>query len=143
MTTTLTPLASTTAPADRTRPVGRIARAGIASGLGAAAANLAVSAGARQFDVSLEIREEAIPVFAFPQLTLIAAILGIGLAAVFARRAHRPGRTFVVTTVILTALSMVPPLLADADFATKVVLGLTHIVAAIAIIPTIASRLPD
>jgi hypothetical protein len=46
-----------------------------------------------------------------------------------------------VTTVILSALSMVPPAIVDADVATKLVLGLTHVLAAVIIIPAIARRL--
>ena len=141
MTTTLTPLATTPTTTGRTRAVGRFGRAGMAAGFAAAVANVAVVAGARQFDAGVEIQNEAIPLLGFAQVTLFAAIIGIGLAALFARRARRPRHTFVVTTVVLSALSMVPPAIVDADIATKLVLGLTHAVAAVIIIPTIARRL--
>ena len=141
MTTTLTPSISMPVAADQTRPAGRFARAGLAAGFAAAVANVAVVAVARQFDASVEIKDEAIPLLGFAQVTLIAAIIGIGLAALFARRARRPRHTFVVTTVVLSALSMVPPAIVDADIATKLVLGLTHVVAAVIIIPAIARRL--
>ena len=121
----------------------RYARAGLVSGAVAAAANLAVFVGARLLDVSLEIRGERFPVFAFPQVTFIGAVLGIAMAAVFARKSRRPRRAFLRTTVALTAVSMVPPVLADADTATKIVLGLTHVIAAAIIIPAIATRLRD
>jgi hypothetical protein len=142
MTSTLITTTST-APTTSVTTSSRYVRAGLVSGLAAAAANVAVFGVARLFDVSLEIQDEAIPVFAFPQLTFICAVIGIGLAAVFARRSHRPHRTFMRTTVGLTAVSLVPPVLADADSATKVVLALTHVVAAAIIIPAIASRLHD
>ena len=125
------------------RGVGRFARAGLLSGAAAAAANLAVFAGARLLDVSLEIQDERIPAFGFPQVTFICAVLGIAMAAIFVRKSSRPRRAFVRTTVSLTALSMVPPAIADADTATKVVLALTHVVAAVIIIPAIAARLTD
>ena len=141
MTTTLTPLAATTTTTGRTRPVGRFGRAGMAAGFAAAVANVALVAGARQLDASVEIQNEAIPLLGFAQVTLISAVIGIGLAAVFARRARRPHHTFVVTTVVLSALSMVPPAIVDADVATKLVLWLTHVVAAAVIIPAIAARL--
>jgi len=121
--------------------VSRFGRAGLAAGFAAAAANVAVVAGARQFGTSVEIKDEAIPLLGFAQVTLFAAIIGIGLAAVFARRARRPRHTFVVTTVMLSALSMVPPAIIDADVATKLVLWLTHVVAAVIVIPAIARRL--
>ena len=147
MTTTLTSTTfspSTVAPTHATEAaVGRYARAGLVSGAVAAVANLAVFVGARLADVSLEIQDERIPAFGFPQLTFICAVLGITMAAVFTRKSRHARRTFVRTTVSLTALSMVPPVLADADTATKVVLGLTHVAAAAIIIPAIAARLAD
>jgi hypothetical protein len=139
--TTLTPTISMPVAADQVRPAGRFARSGLASGFAAAVANLAVAVVARQADVALAIKGEEFPLLAFPQVTLMAAVIGIGLAAVFARRARRPRHTFVVTTVVLSALSMVPPAIVDATIATKLVLGLTHVVAAVIIIPAIARRL--
>jgi hypothetical protein len=128
--------------AERIRPAG-VGRTGLVAGVGAAVANLAVVAIARQLDVAFAIKGEKIPVYAFGQVTLFAAIIGIGMAVVFARRARRPRHTFVVTTVVLTALSMVPPAIVDATTATKVMLGDTHAVAALVIIPAIARRLVD
>jgi hypothetical protein len=143
MTTTLTPFAATSTTTGHTPTAGRFGRAGIAAGFAAAVANVAVVAGARQLDAGVEIQGESIPLLGFAQITLISAIIGIGLAALFARRARRPRHTFVVTTVVLSALSMVPPAIVDADVATKFVLGLTHVVAAMISIPAIASRLTD
>jgi hypothetical protein len=155
MTTTLIPTTSSpssvaataiTAAPERLsaeREVGRFARAGLVSGAVAAVANLGVFFGARLADISLEIQDERIPAFGFPQLTFICAVLGIAMAAVFTRKSRKPRRAFVRTTVSLSALSMVPPVLADADTATKVVLGLTHVIAAVIIIPAIAARLAD
>ena len=141
MTTTLTHTISMPVAADQARSAGRVARAGLASGFAAAATNLAVAVVARQADVTLAIKGEEFPLFAFPQVTLMAAVIGIGLAAVFARRARRPRHAFVLTTVILTALSLVPPVIVDATIATKLVLELTHVVAAAIFIPAVARRL--
>ena len=52
------------------------------------------------------------------------------------------GGEFVVTTIVLTAMSIVPDVLADAQTATRLVLALTHVVAAAIVIPALASRLP-
>ncbi len=140
MTSTLTPFVQAPA-AVRVRRPGRVVRAGLLAGLTAAAANFAVAATAHQLDVTFEVKGDAIPLIAFPQVTLMAAVIGIGLAAVFARWARRPRRTFVATTAILATLSMVPPAIVDAATATKLVLGLTHVIAAVIIIPAMASRL--
>ena len=51
--------------------------------------------------------------------------------------------TFLRVTVALTALSIVPDVIADATVGTKLVLALTHVVAAGIIVPAIASRVAD
>ena len=81
---TVQPGAATT-----TRTTGRFARTGLVAGLGAAVVNLAVVAIAHGLDVTFEVRGEAIPLVAFPQMTLVAAIVGVGLAAVLVRWARR------------------------------------------------------
>jgi len=143
MTSTVTTFPSTPTTAGHAHRAGRIGRAGLAGGLAAALGNVALVAVARQLDVAVEIQDKAIPLLGFAQVTVLAAIIGIALAALFTRRARRPRHTFVVTTVALSALSMVPPAFVDTDTATKVVLGLTHVVAAVIVIPAIAARLAD
>jgi hypothetical protein len=143
MTTTFTSFTSAPTPAVRTRRAGRIGRAGLTSGVAAALANVGIVAAARGLDVAVEIQHKAIPLLGFAQVTLFAAIIGIGMAAVFARRVNRPRHTFVVTSVVLTAVSMMPPAIVDAEISTKLVLGLTHVVAALVVIPALAARLTD
>ena len=123
---------------DERRPVWR---AGLVSGVIAAAANTAFAAVTHQFGASLTIGGEQIPILGFAQLTMVGALLGILLAAVLARRSRSPRTWFVRTTVALTALSLVPDAVADADVATRIVLGLTHLIAAAIIVPVIARRL--
>jgi uncharacterized protein DUF6069 len=97
---------------------------------------------AKALDVSLEVDGEAIPIIGFAYITLLFAAVGTVLAVVLARRAKRPARTFVVTTVALTALSLVPPLATgDIDTSTRVTLSLAHLVAAAIVIPVLAARL--
>jgi hypothetical protein len=67
----------------------------------------------------------------------------VAIAAVLARRARRPRTTFVRVTVMLTLLSLVPDVIADADSSTRLILGLTHVLAAAIIVPAIAHRLAD
>ena len=126
-----------------TTVTGRYGRASLVAGLTAAAANAVVAAVTNAADVSFEISGEKIPLYAFPQATLMATVAGFVLAWALARRARRPRHTFVVTTVALTAVSILPPALADADIATKVVLALTHLVAAVILIPAVSARLAD
>lgn len=127
-----------------TGTAGRFARAGFIAGFCAAVVNLVVVAIAHGLDVSFEVpRGEAIPLIAFPQMTLFAAIVGVGLAAVLVRRARRPRSVFLTVTVALSALSLLPPVLVHTDTATRLVLEFTHLVAALIVIPAIASRLAD
>jgi hypothetical protein len=128
-----------TTPATPTHPW----RTGLAAGAVASVATAAFAAVAHALGVSLKVGGEAIPAPGFAQLTFVGAIIGTALAVVLARRAGSPRRTFVRTTVVLTALSIVPDLLVDAQAATKVTLALTHVIAAAIVIPALASRLHD
>ena len=90
-----------------------------------------------------EVRREAILLVAFPQTTLFAAVVGIALAAGLVRWTSKARSVFLTVTIALTALSLLPPVLVDTDTATRLVLELTHLVAAFIVIPAIASRLAD
>jgi uncharacterized membrane protein len=113
------------------------------AGVTASVATFTFAAVARALDVPLKIAGESIPLAGFAQLTFVAAIIGTILAVVLARRADRPRRTFVVTTLALTFVSFVPDVLADATTATKFALALSHVIAAAIVIPALASRLTD
>src|SRR3954453_13691217 len=88
--------------------------AGLASGAVAAVATNVTVAVARAAGEDVAVAGEQIPLAGFAQFVLIGALLGVVMAKVFARRASRPQRTFVRTTVALTALSIVPDLMIDA-----------------------------
>jgi hypothetical protein len=130
------------AAGDATRPA-RVGRTGIVGGLTASVATVAVAAIAHGAGVTLEVSGSRIPLAGFAEVTFVAAMIGTLLAAVATRRAARPRRTFLVTTVALTVLSFVPDLTAHAHVATKGTLLLTHVVAAAIVIPALASRLSD
>ena len=136
--TTLTIEAGTAEPRAAVRPVWKT---GLAAGLAASVATTATAGVAHAAGVSLAVGGQAIPLLGFAQMTFLAAMIGTLLAAVFARRATRPQRTFVVTTMALTLLSIVPDVLADAHVSTRLTLALTHDVAAAIVIPALASRL--
>lgn len=109
--------------------------------LAAAVATTTVAAMAHAAGVSLEIDGEPIPAAGFGTLTLVFAVLGLGLAAAIRRWARSPRRTFVRTTVALTALSLVPDLIVSASAATRLTLMATHVIAATIVIPVVAGRL--
>ncbi len=137
--TTTTTTTETTAGTTRARAIWA---AGLVSGAVAAVSTTVVAAVARSADVPLAIDGEQIPLLGFAQLTMMCAVIGTVLAASFSKWARRPQHTFVVTTVALTALSLVPDVAADATTGSKLVLMLTHLVAAVIVVPALAKRLP-
>ncbi|SIR86775.1 DUF6069 family protein [Micromonospora avicenniae] len=78
----------------------------------------------------------------FAMGTVTSVFWGTILAVLLARYSRRPARTYLWTTIALTAVSMAGPYLAGATAAsTKVMLALAHIVAAAIVIPLVSSRL--
>jgi hypothetical protein len=108
----------------------------------ATSATSAVAAVARDAGVPLTLDGEPIPVTGFATLTLMCVTLGFGLAVAIRRWARRPRRTFIRTTVALTALSFIPDLVVPGAAAdTRATLMATHVVAAAIVVPVIAARL--
>ena len=80
----------------------------------------------------------------FAEGTIICTAIATGLAVVLARRAARPRRTFIATTVALTLASMMLPLAAGATAtSTRLALALGHVLIASVVVPIIAMALPD
>jgi Family of unknown function (DUF6069) len=114
---------------------------GIAAGVTAAAATTTVAAIARAAGVALAAEGEQIPLLGFAQLTFLFSMVGVVLAAMLRRRAARPRRTFVRTTVTLAAISLAAPFTLPMDGVSIGVLVLAHVVAAAIVIPAVAGRL--
>jgi hypothetical protein len=130
-----------TATATATAPAKSLITRGLAAVVLAAAATAGVAAVGEFAGVSLVVGGAPIPVSGFAVLTVVFSLVGLALALVLARSVRRPRTVFVRVTVGLTALSLVPDVLADAAVATKVLLMLAHVVAAAIVIPAIARRL--
>ena len=112
-------------------------RSGLVTGVIAAVVTTVVAVAARAIGIPLDIEGEAIPILGFAQMVLLGTVIGIVLARRLARS------TFITTTVVLTALSIVPDVLADTGTATKLTLALTHVVAAAIVIPRLAGPATD
>ena len=139
MSTTATQIPThVTAAADR-QPVWKhgVAAAVVASVVTTALAVTASAAGVSFGDGT----GASIPIASFAQLTLVFSLVGVGMAAVMARRARRPRRTFTRTAVALTLLSYVPDLTFGFDVASAATLIVLHTVAAAIVVPTLAGRL--
>lgn len=122
---------------------GPLVRTGLVATAVASTATSAVAAAGFAAGIGLDVSGAPIPVSGFAVLTAVCSLVGVLLAAVLARRARHPRRTFVRTTVALTALSLVPDLAADATSATRVLLMVTHLVAAAIVVPAVARHLSD
>jgi amino acid transporter len=115
---------------------------GVAAAVAASVATTVLAAAASSAGVSFaDATGASIPLAGFTQLTLIFALIGVGIAAVMARKARRPRRTFVRTTVALTLLSFVPDLTFGFDAGSAATLIVLHIVAAGIVVPVLAGRL--
>ncbi|SCF09657.1 hypothetical protein GA0070216_10536 [Micromonospora matsumotoense] len=121
--------------------IGALILTGVIATAAASVATVAVAAAGHAAGISLGVGDDTIPLSGFGLLTAAFSLVGVLLAVLLARFARRPRRTFVLVTVVLTALSLVPDLLIDAGAATKALLILTHLVAAAIVVPALARRL--
>jgi hypothetical protein len=144
-TTTFTQVPSTTTVQVSSPAAARksVWKHGVTAAFAAAATTTALAALATADGISFATTPggESIPVAGFTQLTLVFSLIGVGLAAVFARKARRPRATFVRTAVALTLLSVVPDVTFGFDVPSAVTLISLHAVAAAIVVPTLAGRL--
>jgi hypothetical protein len=138
--------ATATVPTTDTAPiaaptVGSLLLTGAGATVAASVATAAVAAAGQAVGISTAVGGAPIPASGFAVLTAIFSVLGLVIATGLRRFARRPRTAWVRTTVVLTVLSFVPDVLADATVATKALLILTHVVAAAIVIPAVARRL--
>jgi Family of unknown function (DUF6069) len=120
-----------------------LASTGFIATLAAMTATTLVAALAQAVGVDFEVPDggETIPLSGFAVVTGFFSAMGIVIAAALRRWSALPAERFVQTAVTLTAISLVPPLLAKADTATTTALLGLHLVAAAVMIPTLARSL--
>jgi len=130
-----------------TRPVWRV---GVKATLLGAVATEAFSLVFRAAGVPMKAADpgaaaaKAIPVGGVGMAVVIWGLVGVVMAVVMARTLRRPARPFVITTVVLTALSILGPAVAPhTAVSTQLVLSLAHVLAAAIVIPPLAHRLAD
>ncbi|HJQ05632.1 MAG TPA: DUF6069 family protein [Nocardioides sp.] len=115
---------------------------GLVAAAVAAVATTAFAAVASAAGVSFADRTGAsIPIAGFAQVTLVLALVGVGIAAVVARKARQPRRTFVRVAGALVVLSFVPDLVSGFDAASAITLMADHVLAAAIVVPVLARRL--
>ena len=143
MTTTADTTADTTATRTTASSIGALALTGVAAAAVASVATMTVAAVGHAAGISLDVSGAPIPITGFGVLTTVFSLVGVVLAVVLSRVARHPRRAFIRTTVVLTVLSLVPDVIADAETATKALLMLTHLVAAAIVIPAVGRRLAE
>jgi hypothetical protein len=118
----------------------RLAGTGFVATVAAMVATVLAAALAQAVGVDFEVPDggETIPLPGFAVVTGFFSVVGIVLAAALLRWSARPAERFVQTAVMLTAISLVPPLLSGADTATTTALLGLHLVAAMVMIPILA-----
>jgi hypothetical protein len=136
VTCTAAPATTTAAPA-----VGSLLRGGSVATVVAAAATTAIAAAGQAVGISLAVSGVPIPASGFATLTVIFSVVGLLIALVLRRFARSPRTAWIRTAVALTVLSLVPDVLIDAATSTRVLLMVTHLVAAAIVIPAVARRL--
>jgi hypothetical protein len=109
----------------------------------AMAATTFAAALARAVGVDFEVPDggEAIPLGGFAVVTGFFSVVGIVIAVALLQWSAHPAERFVWTTVSLTAISLIPPLVSGADTATTSALVGLHLIAATVMIPTLARSL--
>jgi hypothetical protein len=120
-----------------------LAGIGLIATLAAMAATTLVAALARAVGVDFAVPDggETIPLSGIAVVTGFFSVVGTVIAVALLRWSARPAQRFVRTTVSLTAISLVPPLLSGADTATTTALIGLHLVAATVMIPTLTRSL--
>ena len=120
-----------------------LAVTGFLATLAAMVATTLAAALARAVGVDFEVPDggETIPLAGFAVVTGFFSVVGVVIAAALLRWSARPAERFVWTAVSLTAISLVPPLLSEANTATITALLGLHLVPATVMIPTLARSL--
>ena len=146
MNTTFAPDLTMASPSQPVR--GRVWTVGLVAGLVAGAATEVFAFAAHAGGITMRAGNLGastaadIPPGSFAMGTLVCTIWGTVLAAVLARRATRPARSFTVAATVLAVLSLIGPIGAGATgVSTKLVLCVAHLVAAGIVIPALRRRL--
>ena len=130
-------------PTSHTRRWRAFVGTGVIATLAAMVATTLAAALARAVGVDFEVPDggETIPLSGFAVVTGFFSVVGIVMAAALRRWSAHPAERFVQAAVTLTAISLVPPLLSDADAATTIALVGLHLVAAAVMIPALSLSL--
>jgi hypothetical protein len=108
----------------------RLVGLGLVAAVAAAVVTTLVAALLKALGADFEVDGGAIPVAGFGSITFMFSVVGVVLAAVLLRWSPRPADHFLRVAVVLTALSLVPPVLWGHGAGTILALVVLHLVAA-------------
>ena len=116
---------------------------GVIGTLAAMVATTLVAAVAKAAGVDFEVSgsNESIPLSGIAFVTGVFSGVGTLIAVALLHWSARPAERFVWTAASLTAVSLVPPILAGANAGTSAALVVLHLVAAAVMIPSLARSL--
>ena len=120
----------------------RVLGTGVVATLAAMVAAGAVAGLASALGVDLEVDGgESIPVSGIVFQAGVLSLVGVALAVALLRWSARPAERFVATALVLTTVSLVPPVLWGRGAATVLTLVLLHLVVAAVMIPALTGSL--
>ncbi len=127
----------------RARRLRGLVGTGCLATLGAMVTTTLLAAAARAAGVDFEVPAggESIPVPGIAVVTGFFSVVGVVIAAALLRRCAHPAELFRWVALSLTAVSLVPPVLAGADTATTITLIGLHLAAASVMIPALVRAL--
>ena len=144
---TSTQIAATYAPQQTTSrpPIRRVVGGSVVGAVAGAAALFGYGAAAIAVHGPMQVGDpgDTTPITAasFAIGVLFSSFFGIVLAVALARWAKHPARTFQITAIALTVVSLWAPFTAHTDDATRFLLAVGHVVAACVVIPLIVRSL--
>jgi hypothetical protein len=122
-----------------------VAVTGILAVVAAMAVTTLAAALAEAVGVDFEVPSEGetIPLAGIAVVTGVFSVVGVVIAAGLRHWSAHPARRFLGTALVLTAISLVPPLLSGAATGTVVALIGLHLVAAAVMIPVLTKTLHE
>jgi len=120
----------------------RLLGTGVVAVVAAMLAAVVVAAIGSALGVDFEVEGgESIPVSGIVVQAGVFSLVGVAIAAGLLRWSARPADRFVATAMVLTALSLVPPVAWGTGGATVLTLVLLHLVVAAVMIPALTGSL--
>ena len=128
-------------PTSYARRLGRLVGLGLVAAMASALATTLVAVVLEALGADYEADGGTIPGAGFGSITFFFCLVGLVVAAVVLRWSPDPARHFLQVATVLTALSLVPPVLWGRDVGTTLALVVLHLVPAVVMVPSVVRLL--